>query len=195
MTISFSGKTSLYQRLRLPHRAPPGHAASFAPSILSPNASPTEPDNPTVLPTRILQKFQFACRIRHPRRSVSSLYRCTVPPLSSLTGWDEYLPSEAGYEELRRLFDYVRAQHLGIEEAEGPGICLADADDLLDDPSGTLEKFCHLTNLEYNDDMLSWNTEEQQELARKSSRKWKGFHEDVLEGSGLKARDSVSQEH
>lgn len=98
-------------------------------------------------------------------------------------------------DELRRLFDYVRAQHLGIEEADGPGICLFDADDLPDDTSGTLEKFCHLTNLEYNDDMLCWNTEEQQELARKSSQKWKGFHEDVLESWGLEARDSASQEH
>ncbi|KAI4132819.1 MAG: hypothetical protein LQ338_000523 [Usnochroma carphineum] len=101
--------------------------------------------------------------------------------------------------ELRTLFDFVRAQYSGIghaEEtenaAEEPDICLIDADDLLDNPSGTLKKFCRLTNLEYDDGMLSWDTEEQQALARRSFEKWKGFHEDVLESTGLWARDCVS---
>ncbi|KAL8802953.1 MAG: hypothetical protein Q9200_006408 [Gallowayella weberi] len=185
------------------HILPPsGHAASFPPSLLSSTPSLKEPNNPTVLPNHILQKFQFAFLIRNPRRSIPSQYRCTVPPLSDLTGWVEYLPSEAGYVELRRLFDYVRAQGCGIEEANGTGsaaedggICLIDADDLQDNPSGILRKFCHLTNLEYSDDMLSWNTKEQDELARRVFQKWKGFHEDVLASSGFKGRDHNIPQH
>ncbi|KAL2181256.1 P-loop containing nucleoside triphosphate hydrolase protein [Thermothelomyces heterothallicus CBS 202.75] len=63
--------------------------------------------NPTVVPPSLLREFHFAFLIRHPRRSVPSYYRCTVPPLSSRTGFHRFMPSEAGYDELRRLFDYL----------------------------------------------------------------------------------------
>ena len=88
---------------------------------------------------------------------------------------------------------FSRLRH--ATDPEDRGLCVVDADDLLDNPTGILKKFCHLHNLEYNDDMLSWDTEEQQELARKTFQKWKGFHEDVLESKGLKARDQVSYQH
>ncbi|KAL8919073.1 MAG: hypothetical protein Q9208_006957 [Pyrenodesmia sp. 3 TL-2023] len=163
------------------------------------SAAADEVGNPTVLPVRILQMFRFAFLIRHPRRSIPSLYRLSVPPLSSMTGWHGYLSSEEGYVELRQLFDFVRRVQgttTGVAETEGTGstaaareICLIDADDLLDNPSGIPQRFCSLSNLEYSDDMLSWDTEEQQDLARTAFRKWKGFHEDVLKSTGLKARD------
>ncbi|KAL2166233.1 hypothetical protein VTG60DRAFT_3097 [Thermothelomyces hinnuleus] len=63
--------------------------------------------NPTVIPPSLLREFHFAFLIRHPRRSIPSYYRCTVPPLSSRTGFHHFMPSEAGYDELRRLFDYL----------------------------------------------------------------------------------------
>lgn len=68
-----------------------------------------EPKNPTVLPKEALQGFHFAFLIRHPRSSIPSYYRCTIPPLDKVTGFFEFTPCEAGYSELRRLFDYLRS--------------------------------------------------------------------------------------
>lgn len=55
-----------------------------------------------------MKKLHFTFLIRHPRSSIPSYYRCTIPPLNKLTGFDEFYPSEAGYDELRRIFDYFR---------------------------------------------------------------------------------------
>ena len=74
-----------------------------------PYATKPEPENPTIIPTSILEKFHFAFLIRHPRSSIPSYYRCTVPPLDKMTGFYEFMPNEAGYKELRRLFDYLRS--------------------------------------------------------------------------------------
>ena len=40
--------------------------------------------------------------------------------------------------------------------------------------------------------MLTWDTDEQQEFARRRFEKWKGFHEDVLGSRGFEKRDPVS---
>ncbi|KAF2672601.1 hypothetical protein BT63DRAFT_420827 [Microthyrium microscopicum] len=73
-----------------------------------------EPGNPTVVPDDLLRKYHFTFLIRHPRSSVPSYFRCTIPPLSSMTGFDYYDPVEAGYKELRMLFDYlVKEGHVG----------------------------------------------------------------------------------
>ena len=66
-------------------------------------------DNPTVVPREVLNHFQFTFLIRHPRSSIPSYYRCTIPPLDKVTGFYQFMPSEAGYHELRRLFDYLRS--------------------------------------------------------------------------------------
>lgn len=61
-----------------------------------------EPGNPTVMPTEIWSQFHFAFLIRDPHFSVPSYYRCTIPPLDDVTGFYNYDPSEAGYDEVRR---------------------------------------------------------------------------------------------
>ena len=77
-----------------------------------------EPENPTVLPNAHLDQFHFTFLIRHPRRSIPSYYRCTVPPLDEDTGFYGFMPSEAGYDELRRVFDYLRStDRIGAGEA------------------------------------------------------------------------------
>ena len=74
-----------------------------------PYATEPEPGNPTIVPSDILEKFHFTFLIRHPRSSIPSYYRCTVPPLDRMTGFYDFMPNEAGYQELRRLFDYLRS--------------------------------------------------------------------------------------
>ncbi|KAL8744765.1 MAG: hypothetical protein Q9190_003035 [Brigantiaea leucoxantha] len=167
-----------------------------------------EPDpnaeNPTVFPQAILEKFHFAFLIRHPRLSVPSFYRCTVPPLDKVTGFYNFMPSEAGYDELRRGFDYLRSlgqigpgvagqkavtpaddDHGATKKVE---ICVIDADDLLDNPTGITKAFCESVGIAYDPNMLSWSTEEDQEQAKTAFAKWPGFHEDVIDSTELRPR-------
>jgi DNA repair and recombination protein RAD54B len=124
-----------------------------------------------------------------------------------MTGFYNFRPDEAGYEELRRLFDYLRAEgQIGPKFANkaapesngtngissGVEICVVDADDLLDNPSGMIEAFCKSTGIEWEPEMLVWNTEEDQKIAKEAFEKWKGFHEDALDSTELRARTHVS---
>jgi hypothetical protein len=157
--------------------APDGKPSKIAPSLNYTN----EPHNPTVLPTQTLDQFQFAFLIRHPRRSIPSYYRCTVPPLSEVTGFNHFMPNEAGYDELCRLFDFVLQS--GIVASHE--IIVVDADDLLRNPEKTVCSFCDRVGIDYQPGMLTWN-EEDEKFAATAFEKWKGFHNDALQSSCLK---------
>ena len=171
-----------------------------------------EIDNPTVIPETILRQFHFTFLIRHPRSSVPSYYRCTIPPLDKVTGFFNFMPSEMGYDELRRVFDYLRSvgqigpNVSGRREAANASdktnghqgkveICVVDADDLLDNPSGIIEAYCKSVGLEYDPRMLSWDTEVDHEQAKKAFEKWHGFHDDAINSTLLKPRLHVSNYH
>ncbi|PVI04767.1 hypothetical protein DM02DRAFT_611148 [Periconia macrospinosa] len=171
-----------------------------------PYPTEAEPGNPTVIPKALLSQFHFTFLIRHPRNSIPSYYRCTVPPLNAITGFYNYRPDEAGYVELRRFFDFLRAEGqigphaaTGVSEAvlgngvtngssSGVEICVIDADDLLDNPSGIIEAYCKSTGIKYEPEMLTWDTEEHHRYAKETFEKWKGFHEDAINSKELKAR-------
>ncbi|KAF2715416.1 hypothetical protein K504DRAFT_457583 [Pleomassaria siparia CBS 279.74] len=164
----------------------------------------SEPGNPTIVPAELLKNFHFAFLIRHPRNSIPSYYRCTIPPLDEMTGFYNFRPDEAGYDELRRLFDYLRAEGQVGPKIAGQGsetssngvnghssdveICVIDADDLLDNPSGIMEAFCKSTGVDYEPEMLVWDNEEDHRIAKEAFEKWKGFHEDAIKSTELKAR-------
>ncbi len=173
----------------------------------NPNGTESELGNPTVVPRDILGQFQFTFLIRHPRYSIPSYYRCTVPPLDEVTGFHNFMPSEAGYDELRRVFDYLRAVgQVGPKvasrntwtnettniDAGKVDICVVDADDLLDDPAGIIAAYCKSVGIEYYEHMLSWDSEEDQKQAKDAFKKWAGFHEDALNSCDLKPRKHVS---
>ncbi|WEW54787.1 hypothetical protein PRK78_000212 [Emydomyces testavorans] len=172
-----------------------------------------EPANPTVVPTELLSKLHFAFLIRDPHYSIPSFYRCTIPPLDKLTGFYEFYESEAGYEEVRRFFDYLRdialvGPHFANGKSVGNGtsgingndtassshahgsaeICVVDADDLLDNPAGIIERFCESVGEEYTPDMLNWNNEKDQAVAKEAFEKWPGFHDDAMNSTSLKPR-------
>jgi hypothetical protein len=165
---------------------------------------PVNKRNPTVVPREILEKFHFTFLIRHPRNAIPSYYRCCIPPLVERTGFNPFMPSEAGYEELRRLFDYCKDTGLvgpavagrdnsGIETKPGQAeICIIDADDLLDDPEGILRQYCESINLDFREDMLNWDSEEAHAFAREQFEKWDGFHDDAIGSRDLKPRQHVS---
>ena len=159
--------------------------------------TPKEPLNPTIVPDEILREFDWAFLIRHPRRSVPSYYRCTIPPLDKVTGFYNYMPNEAGYDELRRLFDYFKEKQLigpakagepDAEKQQRISITVIDADDLLDKPYEAIEAFCKATGLDYSPSMLNWEKEEDQKYAVETFEKWKGFHDDAIDSSRLKPR-------
>ncbi len=174
-----------------------------------------EPENPTVIPKSVLEKFHFTFLIRHPRSSIPSFFRCTIPPLDSMTGFYDFMPSEAGYDELRRVFDYLRSvgqvgpgvtgREMNDVETNGNGdtnahsgkvdICVVDADDLLDNPTGIIEAYCKSVGLEYDPKMLNWDSEEDHNQAREAFEKWKGFHEDAMDSGELRPRTHVSFYH
>ncbi|KAF2103685.1 hypothetical protein NA57DRAFT_30640 [Rhizodiscina lignyota] len=175
-----------------------------------PYTTKAEPGNPTVVPEAVLKRFHFTFLIRHPRSSIPSYWRCTVPPLNKVTGFYDFMPSEAGYAELVRLFDYLRGIGLvgpsiagqakpngtnGVNGTNGEKnddkveICVIDADDMLDNPEAMIKTYCKSINLEYKPEMLNWDNEEDQERARAVFEKWPGFHDDALDSTHLKKRE------
>ncbi|KAF3193986.1 hypothetical protein TWF225_008170 [Orbilia oligospora] len=186
---------------------PPSDHPTFDKAVLASSVTPsatyhgngvsTPVKNPTVLPLSILKRFQFAFLIRNPRKAVPSYYRCCIPPLNEMTGFKYFMPNEAGYRELRVLFEYLLKEkvikHPSSQAANGEtngehsvynNVCVIDADDLLDNPKGIIEKFCEMTGLEFDEKMLEWGAHEGCE----NFDKWKGFHEDAIGSSGLRPR-------
>lgn len=158
-----------------------------------------EPGNPTVVPKELLKKFHFTFLIRHPRSSIPSYYRCCVPPLDAVTGFYNFMPNEAGYDELRRVFDYLRSENIvGPARAGENGgsmkdgqvsITVVDADDLLDNPHGIIEAYCKEVGLNYSPSMLNWDNEDDHKHAKDAFEKWNGFHNDAIGSGSLKPRD------
>ncbi|OQE41344.1 hypothetical protein PENCOP_c005G04059 [Penicillium coprophilum] len=168
-----------------------------------PYDTPAEPGNPTVMPRELQEQFHWAFLIRDPHYSVPSYLRCTIPPLDEVTGFHNYDPTEAGYDELRRHFDYLldsgligpqvatRADlnaQVEPQATTGVEVCVIDADDMLDEPAKTIEAFCNSVGLPYSPEMLTWDTEEDHAVARNAFEKWRGFHNDAIESKALVQR-------
>jgi hypothetical protein len=168
-----------------------------------------EPGNPTVVPLERLSKYHYTFLIRHPRLAIPSYYRCTIPPLSSITGVHKYQASDAGYAELRRFFDFLnykgvigpsiagRLNSHGFNNAEANAnerveICVIDAEDLLTNAPAMMEAYCRIVNIPYQPDMLHWNSREDHLQATETFQKWRGFHEDAIKSQGLIIMEHVS---
>lgn len=192
-----------------------GSASPSKDTVPFPYGTPAEPGNPTVVPGELLKKFHYTFLIRDPHYSIPSYYRCTIPPLDKVTGFYKFYPSEAGYDEVRRVFDYLVTTGLvgpnfagdpddgsvksaGSDGADSagssnghsdiPDICVIDADDLLDNPKEMIEAYCKTVGLDYDPDMLHWEDEENQRRAKNAFEKWRGFHEDAINSTELRAR-------
>lgn len=176
--------------------------------------------NPTIFPLATLAEFQFVFLIRHPRHSIPSYFRCCRPPLDKVTGFYDFLPSEAGYYELRNLFEYlcsigqicseapascdepdedcidssatINGAEIARQRSSGPKFCVIDADDLLDKPEAIVEGFCDSVGLTFDPGMLKWDKAEHQKQAKDAFEKWPGFHEDAMNSNDLKPRVHVS---
>ena len=162
--------------------APNGQDTQIAPSL----GGGIEPGNPTNIPLSILKQFHFTFLIRHPRRSIPSYYRCTIPPLREITNFTHFMPNEAGYEELVRLFDFLIER--GVVDKKH--LTVLDADDMLDNPEGTIKAYCDRTGIDYQPGMLVWDDKDEA-YAAEHFAKWNGFHDDALHTSGLQQRSKA----
>lgn len=143
----------------------------------------SEPGNPTVMPLETLKRFHFTFLIRHPRRSIPSFYRCTVPPLVEKTAYTPFMPCEAGYKELVQLFDFL-VRHGIVDKGR---VTVVDADDLLDHPEQMIRQFCDRTGIDFEPGMLVWDEADGEHAARLFA-KWNGWHDDVLDSTRLNGR-------
>ncbi|KAI5821436.1 P-loop containing nucleoside triphosphate hydrolase protein [Pyronema omphalodes] len=157
------------------------HITSTLPPYHPSPCHPSPLQNPTIMPLPLLSTFHWTFLIRSPLSSIPSYYRCTQPPLSSLTGFTYFLPEESGYRELRLLFDYLRST--GILTPEN--IFILDADDLLEHPEEAMKRYCDKVGVEYRREMLSW----EEDSGCEAFEKWKGFHEDAIGSRGLVKRE------
>ncbi|KAK8013653.1 hypothetical protein PG991_009246 [Apiospora marii] len=163
-------------------------------------------ENPTVLPFEVLRQFHWALLIRNPQQSIPSLYRLSSTPAKrEATGWHYFLPSEAGYAELRRMFDYLLGQGLfpgGGGSKDTTNIdggerrwdyammqsCVMDAEDLLEHPERVIQTFCRYIGLDYQSSILQWDNKEDDDQAAQVFATWTAFHRDAIESRRLQAR-------
>lgn len=179
LTIVIQGKRVFIKDMAYYLFPAPGEKAQIAASL----GGGEEPNNPTVIPFDMLKQFHFTFLIRHPRRSVPSYWRCCIPPLREVSGFDYFLPSEMGYEELVKFLDWAIERGLVDKDR----LTVVDADDLLDNPEAIIRKYCERTGLVFDPSMLKWNDADQ-EHAEKLFAKWNGFHDDALSNRELKGR-------
>ncbi|KAK3504940.1 P-loop containing nucleoside triphosphate hydrolase protein [Neurospora crassa] len=231
-------KTRVFIKDMAYYIVPPNGDRPLGPArSLDRHPNPVADSNPTIIPTSLLMLFHWTFLIRHPRKAIPSYYRCTIPPLNKKTGFDEFMPSEAGYVELRRLFEFLHAKGIIAEESkydseetrksrgtmfgqmkedsvsawsgpnrderleQGPAlsrqlenipgpvkITVVDADDLLDDPEGTLRAYCEAIGVDFDPKMLKWDDDESQRTAKEAFEKWNGFHDDAIGSTELTPR-------
>jgi hypothetical protein len=146
-----------------------------------------EKNNPTVIPLDILHQFKFVFLIRSPHLSIPSYYRNCIAPRSEKTGFDHFRPSEAGYRELRLLYDHL-VKNDDTNHNFNP--LIVDAADICANPEMTIRRICESVDLEFDPSMLSW---EPSKIVSDKFAKWPGWHDEVLKTSGFKAhKDSTS---
>jgi hypothetical protein len=165
----------------------------------------TSGGNPTVLGAEDLGQFHFTFLIRHPKYSIPSYYRCCIPPQSDTTGWHGFDPLEAGYIEIRQLFDYLLsvrqigpgiskqpATGVGSNTHPGAEICVVDADDLMLNPASVIKAYCQSVHVKYDPAMLSWESGESREKAADAFKKFGGFHDGAINSSAIKPNQNVN---
>ncbi len=122
-----------------------------------------------------LHAFQHTALIRHPARTVPSLWKASHDP--QRTGWDSFDEREVGFEALAAVVQTASA-------ATGRPPVVIDADELLADPSGMLQAWCAAVGLSWTPEMLTWEPG-----PVPAWDMWPGWHDAALASSGLLQRD------
>ncbi len=86
-----------------------------------------------------LANFRHAFLIRDPVKTITSMH----------DKWPDFHEGEVGFPEQRALFDLLWA----LNGSPPPVI---DSDDLLENPEGIVEAFCHAVDIPFIKEALSW---------------------------------------
>lgn len=121
-----------------------------------------------------LDAFVHAALIRHPARTVPSLWRGSHD--SERTGWSWFDEREVGFDALETVL-------AAAEEASGVAGTIVDADDLLADPPGVMETWCERVGLRWVPNMLRWVPGPVESWAT-----WPGWHDTAAQSDGLRPR-------
>eukprot|EP00445_Apocalathium_hangoei_P086396 CAMPEP_0204200998 /NCGR_PEP_ID=MMETSP0361-20130328/67139_1 /ASSEMBLY_ACC=CAM_ASM_000343 /TAXON_ID=268821 /ORGANISM="Scrippsiella Hangoei, Strain SHTV-5" /LENGTH=319 /DNA_ID=CAMNT_0051163543 /DNA_START=60 /DNA_END=1019 /DNA_ORIENTATION=+ len=119
----------------------------------------------------MLEGVQHTFLIRHPIKSVPSLYRGSMD--TETTGWDYFDRGEVGYKELHQIFE-VATKELGQKAV------VVDADELLADPEGVMSQYCNAIGIPFSKEMLSWEPG-----PVPGWETWPGWHDDAINSTGL----------
>ncbi|CAD7696554.1 unnamed protein product [Ostreobium quekettii] len=122
--------------------------------------------------------FVHSFLIRSADRAVYSLYKASVD--ERLTGWSSFDPSEAGFRQLRELYDFVKDRSAGAP-------VVIDADDLQSAPEETMRSYCDAVGIGYKEGMTRW------EPGPVPGSIWEGWHEEVEKSSGIIRVDAAAR--
>ena len=113
-----------------------------------------------------LSLFRHSFLIRDPAKTITSMY----------DKWPDFHEKEAGFCELRQLFDLLTDRH-----GEPPP--LIDSDDLLEDPHAVVRLWCEAVGIPFLPDALRWEPGARDEVSW-----WDGgsFHASLRDSDGLK---------
>ena len=121
-----------------------------------------------------IRSFQHTFLIRNPKKAIPSLYSASVN--KQLTGWEYFDPKEGGFKEMFELYRFIAAN-------KDSNPIIVDADDLLEDPEGTMRAYCEGIGVRFDKKMLEWEPGPVPD--------WEmcvGWHENVLKSSVLQKR-------
>jgi len=115
---------------------------------------------------QLLSMFNHSFLIRHPAKTITSMY----------SKWPDFHPKETGFEEQRRLFDRLADAHA----APPP---LIDSDDLLENPQAIVSRWCEAVGIAFVESALHWQPGSRDEVSW-----WDGgsFHANLRDSDGLK---------
>lgn len=114
---------------------------------------------------RFVARFTNSVLIRHPERALASLH----------DRHPDFTFEEAGYAQLWRLYE--------LATADGAAVPVIQAEDLLEDPEGTVRAYCAALGVDHVPDALSWQARRVPQFSS-----WDGWHETAQRTTGI-ARD------
>jgi hypothetical protein len=110
-----------------------------------------------------LEKMENTFLIRDPAKTIGSYY--AMNPGVSI--------EEIGLKQLAEIFILVK-------QLTGKAPIVVDADDLEDDPDGTIKAYCRAVGVPFIAEAMSWEVEHKQEW-----KIWKDWHKDAAHSTGI----------
>ncbi|MCP4223767.1 MAG: sulfotransferase family protein [Actinomycetia bacterium] len=119
-----------------------------------------------------LSHFTHSFLIRHPAKTVTSMFK----------HWPDFISKETGFVEQRQLFDR-------LADPTGVAPPVVDSDDLLADPASMVRAWCEAVGIGFLPEALSWDPGAREEVSW-----WDGgsFHQNLRDSDGLRPQPNTS---